>query len=115
MDMSGRQRAGPRGIHSDKHQCRGREYQSHNNERAHQGRIDVGHHPPLSEHPRQLGVSRVTRSMIRISGALDFRLDRRKRLGRVHVGQCGFAGDGNFDNRLGVIADQIACAEIAPD
>ena len=71
-------------------------------ERAHQWRIDVGHHPPLSEHRRQPRVSRGhaindLESQARSISALTAESD----LGRVHVGQCGFADDGNFDNRFG--------------
>ena len=51
--------------------------------------------------------------MIRISRALDFGLDRRQRLGRVDISQCGIASNRHFDNRFGVIADQVTSSYVA--
>ena len=100
------------GIHRNKHQCRGRQYQSHDHKRTHHRRIDVGHRASLPEQVSNIGVSRVARSMIRISGALDFSLDGRKRLGRVDISERSVTGNWHFDDRLGIIADQVACANV---
>ena len=101
-----------RRIHRDKHQCRSRQHQGYDHERTHDRRIDAGHRPSLPGHLCKLAVSRVARSTIRISSAFDFSLDGRKRLGRVDVGERRVTGNRNFDDRLGVIADQVACANV---
>ena len=101
-----------RRINRDKHQCRSREHQSYDHQRTHYRRIGFGHLPSLPGHLCKIGVSRVARSMIRISGAFDFSLDGRERLGRVDVGERRVTGNRNFDDRLGVIADQVACADV---
>jgi hypothetical protein len=103
----------PRGVDCDKHQGRCRQHQGYDHKRAHYGRIDAGHHPSLTERFFKIGVSRVARSMIRISITFDFGLDGRKRLGRVDVSQCGSTSDRHFDNRLGIIADKVAGSNVA--
>jgi hypothetical protein len=108
-DDYGRPRSGePHRADGDEHQRGGCGDESHRNKHSHDGRIDVGHHPSLAKRLLKIGASRGKQSMIRISGALDFCLDGRKRLGRVDIGQRRLARDWHFDNRLGVIADQVA-------
>jgi len=104
--------SGAGGVDCNEHQRRGRQHQGYDHKRTHHRRIDVGHRASLPEQVSNLGVSRVARSMIRISGALDFSLDGRKRLGRVHVSKRCVTRNWHFDDRLGVIADQVARADV---
>jgi len=66
---------GPYRVDRDEHQSCGGQHQGHDHESAHHWRIDVGHHPSLAVRSVKLVMSRVARSMIRISSALDFSLD----------------------------------------
>ena len=100
------------GIDRNIHQRRSCQHQGHDHKRTHYRRIDVGHCPSLLEHVSNIGVSRAAQSMIRISSAFDFSLDGRKRLGRVHVSERRVTGNWHFDDRLGVIADQVAGANV---
>jgi hypothetical protein len=51
--------------------------------------------------------------MIRISGALNFGLDGRERLGRVDIGKSRLARDGHFDYCLGITADKVTGSYVA--